>query len=366
MDDLTWKAKLEARSSRQKREYFLAFCIVFLLLGSICWYVFIYMRSPDYALHAIHEAVEHKDTAAFTHYVNLDEFTSRAYDDMAAALFKDDTKLTGDDKITYERFYRAIKPQMANGMGQMILNYISTGEWKYPDGEDILKGHQLGIDFERFIVLSQLTNTGFVKFGNITQRKDYATAEIIIMDKATQNQFTLEVTMRPAEDGHWQLVSMSNYRQYLTGIMALHNKDIASYLEATKNITNEYNQLAATQHSKFNYLAAADENGTLSAARQAAIKELVAEEIIPAIEKRQEKLDAIDCPPGAKYLASLRKKSDDLTIAAWKHYLNGLAAENQKELDLAATLHKRELEIEQRITDIIQHSAISRNIPNIP
>ena len=39
---------------------------------------------------------------------------------------------------------------------------------------------------------------------------------------------------------------------------------------------------------------------------------------------------------------------------------------SQEEFDAAETLHKQELAIDLRVQDIIRHTAISKNIPNLP
>ena len=80
----------------------------------------------------------------------------------------------------------------------------------------------------------------------------------------------------------------------------------------------------------------------------------------------KKKLDEITVPPGAAYLSQLRQKSTELTVEAWEHFVSGLLLNSHEEFELAETLHKQELEIDLRIEDIIKHTAVSKNIPNIP
>ena len=58
--------------------------------------------------------------------------------------------------------------------------------------------------------------------------------------------------------------------------------------------------------------------------------------------------------------------STDLSIAAWTHYLKGISTGESEEYNTAETLLKQELEIELRITDIIQHNTVSQALPDIP
>ena len=77
-------------------------------------------------------------------------------------------------------------------------------------------------------------------------------------------------------------------------------------------------------------------------------------------------IDEIDVPAGAGYLARQRQLSTETTIRAWQHYIKGLRGDQPREFDAAETLLKQELAIDLRVDDIIRHTAISRNIPNLP
>ena len=71
-------------------------------------------------------------------------------------------------------------------------------------------------------------------------------------------------------------------------------------------------------------------------------------------------------PAGARYLADQRQRATELTLEAWQHFLTGIKNDDPDELALAETLNKQELAVDLRVDDIIRHTAISRNIPNLP
>ena len=85
-----------------------------------------------------------------------------------------------------------------------------------------------------------------------------------------------------------------------------------------------------------------------------------------SLQSRQNKLDAVEVPAGAQYLARQRQQSTETSIKAWQHYIKGLREDSPAEFATAETLHKQELAIDLRVQDIIRHTAISKNIPNLP
>lgn len=367
MDDYTWQKKIRERNFRYRRSLLSLILLIFfaLGLGTGMWYFLIYTRTPEYALQQLQSAIEKKDSTAFSRYVNLDLLTTKAYDDLTLDLFSYDSSLTPQTKALFEKFYVLVKPQLAQGMSDTITARVKTGEWTLPEGTDILKGRQLGIDYERFLERSQLRNTSLIKTGEIKTSGHSAEAQLLVRDDYTQTEFTLLLVMEQNDDGHWQIAYIKNYREYLETIAPLHNKDIASYIDSTKSIIDTYNLQFAQHQARFKNLTKTA-SGRLSASQIKGLNTLLQAQVIPALQQRQQKLDTIDAPAGAAYLCSLRKKSTELTISSWQHFLKGISEDNEEELSTAESLHKQELEVDLRIDDIIKHTAVSKNIPNIP
>ena len=96
------------------------------------------------------------------------------------------------------------------------------------------------------------------------------------------------------------------------------------------------------------------------------VSDYITNTIIPALEERQAELDQIPIPEGAQFLASLRKESTRITILAWQSYIKGITENSAADLDTAASLHKQELVLDQRIEEIIHNSAVTRNLPELP
>lgn len=365
MDDYTWHAMIQRRRAGRRREIFFFALTVAALIGTAIWYFGFYTKTPEYALKEAVAAVESRDAEKFGKYVNMDVLTMRAYDDLTVDFFTHDDTLSPQTRILFEKFYVLIKPQLSAGIKNTILAKIETGEWGMPEGFDILKGRQLGIDYERFLERSLLRSTEFLSVGRIERGEDLAVAEINVRESFTDETFTLMLMMERAGDGHWQAAYIENYKKYLDTITPLIDKDITEYMARTQPIVDESNAIFRDRQYAFIELTKT-ENGRLTDEQKQKIIALINDDVIPALKQRQRKLDAVEVPIGAKYLADLRKQSAETTIKAWQHYVKGLKENDHAEFETAETLHKEQLETDIRIEDIIKRNAISKNMPTVP
>jgi hypothetical protein len=336
-----------------------------LILGLWLWYYFVYTRTPEYTLRSLSDACARHDSAAVLNGIDLDRVLSRAYDDLTDDMLRYDAALTAESKAQYEQFYDIIKPHMIDGLHEVIMGYVSTGEWSLPQGTSLTKGRQLGIDFERFLERSQIRNMEAVEVEKIKVSGDTADAQVAIRDRVTETPFSLRVRLERKEDGRWQIIRMDNYKLYLDTLAPRQNQDIADYIAATHELVAAYNEKLEGMKERF-YSLARSAKGRFAGKTAAAISSLIEDEVVPTLKERQERLDAVAIPKGAAYLANLRHTSTDLSIAAWTHYLKGIATGENIEYNTAETLLKQELEVELRITDIIHHNTVSQALPDIP
>ena len=100
------------------------------------------------------------DANTFRRHVDLNSVTLKAYDDLTSDLFKYDTQLSDRERSLFENFYVLIRRQMCNGAVKVINTYLDTGEWTLPGG--ILKGRQLGIDYDILLDRSLIRHTSLI------------------------------------------------------------------------------------------------------------------------------------------------------------------------------------------------------------
>lgn len=360
-------SRFRRRQQKQRQELLLIIAVVTVLLGGLLWHSLIYSRTPDYAMKQILESLESRDSETFDRYVKLDAIMLVAFDDLTTTLFNYDEALTPETHRSFLDFYQRIKPQLAHGTAETIRRYVASGEWTLPSGQDLLKGRQLGIDYDRFLERSQLRNTEFVALDSVTvnvDKTDEAVAKVKIRDRYTGVDFSLQVLLERQSDGHWSVVALENYRDYLSVVTSIQIAAITAYIEATQPVVDEYNDRFLDQRTRFRNIVR--QGRPLSDGQIKQVKQLILGETIPDLKSRQEKLNSFDIRAGSQYLSSLRRQSTELSIAAWLHLIAGLEKEDYSELNLAETLHKQMLEVDLRIEDIINHSTVSQEMPVVP
>ena len=365
MNDLEWKRILANRKSKRRYEGIIVLFLFSVFVASFVWYLFIYTKTPEYALKETYGAMKNGDFATFSRFVNLPTLTDNAYDDLTVDLFAYDSTLTDSTKVLFEKFYVLIKPELTRGANELIRRRIEEGEWIFPEGTHILKGRSLGIDFPGFMERSQIRNTEIVSLGKVEKRGLAAIAKVTVREKCTDEDFDLELVMEETPSGEWQIAYIKNYKDYLNRIAPLQNRDIASYIDSTKGIVDEYNEYFADFQARFKNLMWTYD-GNLREEQREEIAALIIDEVIPALKRRQQKLDDIPIPPGAAYLSRLRQQSTENTIKTWHHFVKALRENSPAEFAAAESLKKKEIETDLRIEDIIKHTAISKNIPNVP
>ena len=384
MDDYTWNKLIQARRRRRKIERVLVLSWLALALSCVIWYYTSYTKTPSYAVHELLAAVEAADAADFNRRVDLMSVATLAYDDLTGDLFKYDTQLSTSDRQLFENFYVLIRPQMCQGAVKVINTRVATGEWTLP--EEILKGRQLGIDYDLLLERSLIRHTSITGVANIEHLGETATAEINVVEDFSQTPFTLKVTLEnfggiswqvgsrtfelfgetlkfpglsfTLDDNGWKIVSVDNYKEYLETLAPILQRDLDKYLDATADIVYRYNEIFRAEQNEFISLQKTDDSAQVVA--------FINEKIIPTLEERQRELNKVQIPNGARYISNLRRQSTETTIRAWRFYAQGVAENNSVAFETAESVHKQELILDQRIDEIIRNAAVARNLPELP
>lgn len=390
MDDKTWKSRSERRRKRlrQERITFLIFVLIF--VSGVIWYVTSYTKTPNYAMNEAIISLHSDDKTTFKNHVDFESIALKGYDDLTVDLFKYDKQLSEHERSLFETFYVLIRSQMCQGAVKVINTQLDTGQWTLP--EEMLKGRQLGIDFDLLLERSLIRHTSIVEVENVENLGDSATADVKVIEDYTQTPFTLKVTLEnfggginiggttfdffgqtfkipgisfKFGDNAWKVVRVENYREYLDAVSPALKKDLENYIDATEEIVERYNEIFLNEQANFIDLQRTY-NGIMSEDQRRQIADYINQTIIPNLSNRQDELNKIDVPKGAEYLANLRKESTAVTIQAWQFYASGLIEDNSAAFDTAESLHKQELALDQRIEELIHNSAVTRELPVLP
>ncbi len=381
MDDYTWRMRLEARRRRRRRERLFVLFLFILALSGVFLYHSVYTKTPEYAMQEMISAYKSGDAETFRRHVDLNSITLKAYDDLTSDLFKYDTNLSERERSLFENFYVLIRRQMCQGAVKVINTYIDTRQWTLPG--EILKGRQLGIDYDLLLDRSLIRQTSLIELESVEHLGEEAAATFSVVEEYTQVPFVLKVTLKDLANesfnvggseveffgqkfnlpgftfnlsgSDWKIVSVDNYRGYLDAVSPLLRKNLADYIDATEEIVYRYNQTFESAQNTFISMQKSS-YGIMTTDQRAEVSAYITDTLIPALESRQAELDEVPIPQGAQYFAGLRQESTRVTILAWQSYIKGITENSAADLDTAASLHKQELVLE----------AVTRNLPELP
>ncbi|MBQ4403229.1 MAG: DUF2939 domain-containing protein [Selenomonadaceae bacterium] len=391
MDDYTWRMRLAARRRRRQRERLFVLALLVMAITAVFLYFSIYTKTPEYAMREMVEAYKAGDAETFRRHVDLDSITLQAYDDLTSDLFKYDMNLSDRERSLFENFYVLIRRQMCKGAVKVLNTYIDTREWTLPG--EILKGRQLGIDYDLLLDRSLIRHTAFIDLEDVDHHGEEATATFSVVEEYSQVPFVLKVTLKNlANEGFniggseteifgkkikfpgftfnlggsdWKIVRVDNYRGYLDAVSPILRKNLADYIDATEEIVYRYNRTFQAEQDNFISMQKSP-YGIMFANQRVEVSNYITNTVIPTLESRQAELDEVPVPEGAQFLASLRQESTRVTIMAWQSYITGITENSATALDTAESLHKQELVLDQRIEEIVHNSAIARNLPELP
>ena len=391
MDDYTWRKRLEQRRRRRKRERMFVMGIFLSAIFGVFLYFSVYIKTPEYAMREMVTAYRENDMQIFRRHLDLNSITARAYDDLTGDLFKYDTQLSDRERSLFENFYVLIRRQMTGGAVKVINTYLDTKNWTLPG--EILKGRQLGIDFDLLLDRSLIRHTALVDLENVEHHGEEATASFKIVEEYTQIPFVLKVTLKDLANesynvgganfeifGHkisfpgfsfnlsgsdWKVVSVDNYKEYLDTVSPILRKNLAWYIDETAEIVYRYNGTFEAEQNEFISMQK-NSSGIMTENQRIQVATYINNVIIPSLENRQAELDQVKIPQGAEFLSQLRQESTRVTIMAWQAYARGMNENSSTALDAAESLHKQELALDQRIEEIIHNSAVAKNVPELP
>ena len=360
MNDDKWEQTIAKRRQARYREnkigcFFIIIVLIAALIGAGYYAYYNHTHSPEYTLKRLQTAFDERDIEEIHKYVDLKSVLSPNYKVLCDDIFAHDTIYTEQERNVYQTFYEIIEPIITDGTIQSINKYIQTGNWQRYNYNSMLKGRQLGIDYAELINRSLLFNINFKEVKSMEQIDDTHVAVVLaVMDKYTETNFDLKVTLTKDEDNVWKVTSVDNYQEYLNTISKLYHDDITSYLSATKADLDRSNARFAQLQSEFVILAEGLKNNP-SESQRALLKSYIENKIIPAYQDWYNYLQNNQIPLGARHLHELRLESASYSIQAWKKYADGIYKSDYKELGEAERIHNKAMETEQKVTDTINN-----------
>ena len=323
-----------------------------LVAGGAFFYVTHQRKTPEYAMSEITQALEKHDADTFFRYVDVDGVLDASYTDFMSGALQTEQPMNDEAKGAVESFASMVKAPVLKSFHEAIETYVKTGVWPAATGEET----EALLDPSVAMQKAGLVGVELRGVDRVELHDEDATAVAMgrVHPQESDEDFVLRVVLAPADDGHYHVTGIENYRDYVVMLAKARRSKVDAYLTETASIVAEHEAAmreAETQRAEI--LAA----GTLgnNATRQA-LQDLMTETILPDWQARKAALEAIDAPDAATPLHRLRLRICDLYIG----YAEGYAAwmmdkkaatirEAEQKLKQAKTLEQEEKFLTKRI-----------------
>ncbi len=311
-----------------------------------------YMRTPQYTAHMIELAYKSREPQIIGSCIDLKAVVNHAYDDLTGNMYKG-SKMPQNIIELYEQYYRLVKRPVCSGTVKYINDFIATGKWPNSAEQPLLRGRELGIDYEELLLRSLLRDTKVISFGALEQNDDgNVILSVTVKDHYTEMPFVLQLLLVRGSNGLYHVTRILNYSSYLLYVRSLCRNDIEQYRVQTGEQIKKDNDTFLKLQMKFVQCASCLTPDASDKQRQSVVS-LINDEIIPAYEQHLNYLRSLKVPTGAVHLNRLRIKSTELTIKSWREYAEGISENNQALVSSAENIHKKAMVIEQKVRDNI-------------
>lgn len=194
--------------------------ILIIILGGAAFYKYYWVNTPQYALNMIEKAVQDHDSSVFDRYVNIDSVLDKGYDDYFSAYMDADTMIMNSPlKGLAQGIIKMAKPLAVNNLKSEINTYIKTGKWQNEEQTKTSSPEQPLIQNASINEKIGLKN---IKFKNVEYVKENGASANIGLKIAMPNakkEMTIDLLMKKSEAGNWQIVQITNVKDYVNKVI---------------------------------------------------------------------------------------------------------------------------------------------------
>lgn len=185
--------------------------ILLLLVAGLAGYQY-YKRTPAYTFRLIRESIEQHDYEKFSRHVDTENVLSTSYDALIEAAL-DDGDADDNVKGMAVGFAKMMKPAIVGALNDEIKQYVKTGA-SSTDDKDKKKDKNVQVT-ENFKKQAKVEDMTFKEIGSSRTEGDFTIVSVIFEDKKLERDFNLDLKMKQLEDGTWQVLAISNLKEYL-------------------------------------------------------------------------------------------------------------------------------------------------------
>lgn len=319
-----------ALSAKMKLRIFIAALIVVIIVigGSIGYFNF-YVKTPEYTLKAVQDAVENHDIDEFNRYVDVDNVVAGVTNNMLDAIIASQSNLPEEAKVAMNSLATMFKAPLVASINDGLTTFVKTGNWETTDVKD-----SQGAMIDSKMVLDQTGLMGIsfsgIDYINIDEENGTAQAGIKVEQSEIGQPFVFKITLEEQPDGYWKVVSVDNFADFIKALQAGRQKYIADYLNQTATLLSDKEKILTENEAKLN---ATLKSGVLGNDKsRMELKLSIEENILPQLKQLQAVLQEVEVPKVAETLHNLQLKTCESKIAYYENYAKWLENKDIKTL----------------------------------
>lgn len=215
--------------------------VLLLVIIGVAGYFLYYKKTPTYSLNLIRESVEKHDWETFNTHVDTDSVLSGAFD---AFLDEGMEDAKSDDSIKQmaNGFAKLFKPAIVSALKDDIKKFVETGTAGPKNKES--GGSNKQEEKVNTDGIKKSADWDGMKFKGVayTKKADngIATVGVTLTDTQLGQDFILDIDMRQLQDGTWQVIELSNLKDYLKAIEKAKKDKLA---ELNQPLQDQINQV---------------------------------------------------------------------------------------------------------------------------
>ena len=318
-------------SAQTKLKIFIvALVVVIIGIGGCIAYFNFYVKTPEYTLKAVQEAVETHDIDEFNKYVNVDTVVAGVTNNMLDAIIASQNNLPEEAKVAMNSLATMFKAPLVASLNDGLNTFVKTGSWEatedVKDSQGAMINSKMILDQTGLMDLTYL-GTDYI---NIDEENGTAQAGIRTQQNEINQPFVFQVTLEEQPDGYWKVVSVDNFADFIKLLQDGRKAYIEEYLNKTATVLNDKEKTLTENEDKLNALLKMGVLGDEKSRME--LKSTIESTILPQLKEVQANLQEVNVPKAAETLHNLRLKACESKIAYYENYAKWLENKDIKTL----------------------------------
>lgn len=215
----------------KKKILYISLVVVAIVAALLAYYHY-WTRTPEYSLKQIAESIRKHDVDTFNKYVDVNTFFSRFIDDILEVATNEQSAEETD--VWYELgqeiskgLVNLLKPRITEILKEQLERYIETADFPQVSAEEEKSEISLpnlkakyGGDFRDLQYVKKEGKIAYIGIGLYNER--------------VEKVLTVELKFRGKEEGHWQLIELSNFFELSRELKKFEKEKLEAYWERNR------------------------------------------------------------------------------------------------------------------------------------